>query len=129
MVSAHNLIIGTPYVDIGGKSVVRCTNREGDYCELEYHKRGWTSSSAFKVDGEIYNNKKEVIYKLEGKWSDKVSLVNNKTGLKEVIWTKNPYPDNWEFMYGMTRFGLQMNYLPNFLAKVIPPTDTRHRPD
>lgn len=80
--------------------------REGEYVELEYHKRGWTASSAFKVDGELYSSKKEIAYKFEGKWSDKLFLINNKTGQKECVWTKNPYPDNWEFMYGMTRFGL-----------------------
>ena len=77
--SAHNLIIGTPYVDIGGKSVIRNCSREGEYCELEFHKRGWSTSSAFKVDGEVYNSKKEVMFKIEGKWSEKIALINNKT--------------------------------------------------
>jgi oxysterol-binding protein 1 len=49
-VSAHNLIIGNLYLDLGGKSVIRnCANNE--YCELEYHKRGWSSSNSFRVDG------------------------------------------------------------------------------
>jgi hypothetical protein len=30
VISAHNLIIGTPYVDLGGKSVIRNCNREGE---------------------------------------------------------------------------------------------------
>jgi hypothetical protein len=76
------LILGTPYVDLGGKSHIRCINkeREGDYAEIEFHKRGWSASSAFKLDGDVYNSRKEVIFKIEGKWSDKVWLINNKTG-------------------------------------------------
>ncbi|CDW74380.1 oxysterol-binding protein [Stylonychia lemnae] len=129
VVSAHNLIIGTPYVDLGGKSIIRNCSREGEYCELEFHKRGWSASSAFKLDGEVFNSRKEVIYKIEGKWSERVNLINNKTGNKEYTWIKEAYPENWEYMYGMTRFGLQMNYFPNFMQKIVAPTDTRRRPD
>jgi hypothetical protein len=45
------------------------------------------------------------------------------------LWTKDPYPDNWEYMYGMTHYTLQMNYLPNTLRPYLPPTDCRLRPD
>jgi hypothetical protein len=30
--SCHNLIIGTPYVDLSGKSVIKNLKREGDEC-------------------------------------------------------------------------------------------------
>jgi hypothetical protein len=76
------LIIGNLYLDLGGKSVIRNLTT-GDYCELEYHKRGWSSSSAFKVDGEVYSKKKEVFFKIEGKWSEGATLTNTKTGAKE----------------------------------------------
>lgn len=125
------MIIGSPYVDLGGKSYVRCCNkeREGDHVELEFHKRGWSASSAFKLDGEVFTNKKELVYKIDGKWSEKIFLTHARSGQKDCIWTKEPYPENWEYMYGMSHFGLQMNYFPNFLQKVLPPTDTRRRPD
>lgn len=42
---------------------------------------------------------------------------------------KSPYPENWDYMYGMTQFMLQLNYLPKQMRTVIPPTDTRWRPD
>lgn len=127
--SAHNLIIGTPYVDLGGKSIVRNITRTGEYCELEYHKRGWSSSNSFRVDGEIYNVKKEVVLKIDGRWNDKIYFINPRNNAKEVIWTKEPYPENWEYMYGMTRLGIQLNYFPNYLHNVVAPTDTRRRPD
>jgi hypothetical protein len=40
-----------------------------------------------------------------------------------------PYPENWEYQYGMSDFMIQLNYLPKQLAKKIAPTDTRLRPD
>ena len=32
-------------------------------------------------------------------------------------------------MYGMTHHQLQFNYLPNEIRDLLPPTDTRFRPD
>ena len=47
----------------------------------------------------------------------------------ERVWRKTPYPEQADFMYGMSHFHLQMNYFPSWLGKVIAPTDTRRRPD
>ena len=97
------MIIGTPYLDLGGNSVIRnCAT--GDYCEFEYHKRGWSSTNSYKVDGEVYNAKKELIFKIEGKWSEKGVIINAKNGNKEEIWHKTPYPENADYMYGMSHF-------------------------
>ena len=43
--SAHNLIIGTPYVDLHGKCVI--TNHvTQETCDLEFKPKGWGNSSA-----------------------------------------------------------------------------------
>lgn len=130
VISAHNLIIGSPYVDLGGKSVIRNCSREGEQCVLEYHKRGWTANSAFKADGEIFDSKNKCVYKVEANWSSKFVLINAKNpNDKEILWNKSPYPEKWEYMYGMSHFMIQLNYFPSHLERVVPPTDTRRRPD
>jgi oxysterol-binding protein 1 len=45
------------------------------------------------------------------------------------VFDKPPYPDNWEWQYGMSNFTMQLNYFPSWLDKYLPPTDTRRRPD
>jgi len=45
------------------------------------------------------------------------------------MWTKSSYPDNADFMYGMSFHNLQLNYLPNTLKPLLAPTDCRFRPD
>ncbi len=53
--SAHNLIIGQPYLDAGGKGYIRntaCPNEQ--YVEIDFHKRGWSSGTYFKLDGYVY---------------------------------------------------------------------------
>ncbi len=132
-ISAHNLIIGTPYLDLGGTATIKNLSKPNEISSIEFHKRGWSESSYFRIEGVIYANggqKKEVpVYLLEGKWSESVTLVNEKTKEKEVLWTKTPYPEQWELMYGMSHFMLQLNYFPKQFRKVIAPTDTRWRPD
>lgn len=54
VISAHNLIIGTPYLDISGKSIVKNLSNPGEFCELEFHKRGWSASSYYRVEGDIW---------------------------------------------------------------------------
>ena len=55
--------------------------------------------------------------------------MNCKTGERELMWTKTPYPENSDFMYGMSLHNLQLNYLPNTLRPLLAPTDVRFRPD
>lgn len=131
-VSANNLIIGTPYLDLHGSSTIKNLSKPGEVCILNFHPRGWSASSYYKIDGDIYRGpqkKDNSLYKFEGKWNEGVSLINVKTGYNEVIWRKHPYPEQWEYMYGFTRFMLQMNYFPKQLRKIVAPTDTRWRPD
>ena len=45
------------------------------------------------------------------------------------MWTKTPYPENSDFMYGLSLHNLQLNYLPSTLRPLLPPTDVRFRPD
>jgi hypothetical protein len=136
--SAHNLIIGTPYIDMSGKSIIKNISSHsdspssGEYCELEFFKRGWTSANAFKVEGAVKNVKGETIYKIEGRWNDKVYVVRkleNGEEERELVFEKEKYPEKWEQMYGMTHFGIQHNYFPSWLKNVVAPSDSRRRPD
>ena len=52
-----------------------------------------------------------------------------QTGHKQVVWTKNPYPEKCEWMYGMSKFHMQANYFPKRLYDQVAKTDTRWRPD
>jgi hypothetical protein len=99
--NVHNLILGTPYIDVSDKSTVRNLDKEkGEYGVLRYYERGWNSSSHFRVEGEVYTgatggSKGEIVYKIEGRWNESATLINVKTGEREVLWRKNPFPENW----------------------------------
>lgn len=68
---------------------------------------------------------------ITGNWVSQIFLqrVLPSKGNQELVWTKNPYPEQADFMYGMSHFALQTNYFPSWLDNVVAPTDTRRRPD
>lgn len=67
--SCHNIIIGTFYVDLQGKSFIRNLTRPGERCEINYFLRGWSNHNAFRVEGTVFNDKNEAVYKIEGRWN------------------------------------------------------------
>ena len=64
--------------------------KPNELCELDFQKRGWSASSYFRVDGQIFANgggKKDTpVYRIEGNWSESAVLIHNKTGEREVTW-------------------------------------------
>ena len=56
-VSAHNIIIGTMYIDIGGSASVKIIGNSNIRAVLNYTKKGWFSKEEYKIDGfvEKYN--------------------------------------------------------------------------
>jgi hypothetical protein len=129
-VCVHNLIIGSPYLDPSTKGFVRnssCPNEQ--YAEITFQKRGWSQENYFKLSAEVYSYPGVVAYRIEGKWSDTVYLIDEKTGERELVFKKAPYHQDVDYMYGMTNFQLQFNYLPDAMRPHLPPTDARFRPD
>lgn len=78
-VSAHNLILGTPYIDLGGGSTVKILPKDGSSeiykCSLKYTKRGWFSKEEFKVEGQVklYEDENDKVgiplYQIHGNWN------------------------------------------------------------
>lgn len=140
IMSLHNFIIGTPYIDIGETMTI---NKAGSKQKavLEFHRRGWfgKDKDVCKLDGKICNaveggkKKKftDTSMLITGNWNADISFqkVLPQKGEVEMIWRKDPYPEQAEMMYGMSHFSLQMNYFPQWLHNRVAPSDTRRRPD
>ena len=123
-------MIGTPYLDVSGTIEVKNLSHSSKLsAQLTFFPRGWGESTYHKVVGEVFSGPGQVAYKIEGKWNQTISIIDCKTGQSEEVFKKQAYPENWEFMYGMSNYSLQLNYLPNHLVPFLPPTDTRFRPD
>ena len=70
-ISIHNIIIGTPYLDLAGKLYLRNMDMPNErYSVVEFFKRGWSANSYFRVTADVYSSANEIAYRLEGKWSE-----------------------------------------------------------
>ena len=124
------------YIDLVQTMKVKNTNN-GICCDIKFIERGWFSKEAFKLEGYTYHEDtpKKKVTKVFGNWNDKIFIAradlpkDEEQQQAELVWQKNPYPEKWASMYGLSHFGLQTNYFPKRLHKLVAPTDTRRRPD
>ena len=107
---------------------------------VNFHRRGWfgKDKDIAKLDGEICTEqvegkkkKNESFMAITGNWNADIYLQKIKPtkGQQELVWSKTPYPEQADMMYGMSHFSIQMNYFPSWLHNKVAPTDTRRRPD
>ena len=109
--SMHNYIIGTPYIDLG--ETLRVTRMGTNLvCTIDFERRGWFGKEICKLEGKVTKTEGTKASKpyvlITGNWNAKVyvqSLLPQK-GNSECVWTKAPYPEKVDFMYGMSRFSL-----------------------
>jgi hypothetical protein len=139
VMSAHNLVIGSMYIDVGETMTVSKVDQiDSEIATINFTRRGWFSKEAFKCEGEVTvfdtkTSSRKVVYIIYGNWNHEVYIraVNGgkPIGEAELIWKKKPYPAKWDHMYGMSHFSLQLNYFPKHLHNKVAPTDTRRRQD
>ena len=90
MISAHNLVIGTPYIDIGGHAVLRILEDPSVVCKIHFIKRGWLSKDEFKLEGDVQyvpakkskkKDKELLLYKVHGNWNSQIYVSQYKNGV------------------------------------------------
>ena len=150
------ILVGNPQVDNHGE--VRITNHTtGEYCILNFKARGWRSSSAYEIEGEVFNKNKERVWALGGHWNDSIyakrvtykdvedfSINGKNNGKIKKINNKNvesgPNYDGEKFLvwsanprpdspFNLTQFAITLNAPQPHLLPWLAPTDTRLRPD
>jgi hypothetical protein len=62
-----------------------------EYLILTYHKRGWTGPQEYKVEGDIFDKRGDVVMRLEGRWDKEMVLIDLNSGERKTLWTKSEY--------------------------------------
>lgn len=144
------ILVGNPQVDNHGEVKI-VNHNNGEYCILNFKARGWRSSNAYEVKGEVYDKNKKKIWVLGGHWNDSIygKKITNKSndeieisnkkgskgsmdkgpnydGEKFLIWKANK---RYESPFNLTQFAISLNAPQTNLLPWLPPTDTRLRPD
>ena len=121
----------------------------GEVCHLDFKPRGWKASSAYQVSGKVSSVDGTTRWSMGGRWNDKIfarltpgyeeatgKLEAADTTLKShepgsdrafLVWQAHDRPAGIPF--NLTPFVVTLNAVPAKLKPILPPTDTRLRPD
>lgn len=120
--------MGELYLDLVGTCVAK-NHTTGEECEFTCIQRGWKNKNAFRVEGVIRDSEGVERYDFEGFWNEYFEMKNWDTGEVTRLWEINPRLEMWDHLYHLSLFGIQLNYLDDHLASLLPPTDSRFRQD
>ncbi|KAL8949424.1 MAG: hypothetical protein Q9222_004461, partial [Ikaeria aurantiellina] len=118
----------------------------GESCTLDFKPRGWKASSAYQVTGKVLDRDGKTRWSVGGRWNDKIyarltpgfedSELKPTTRIAHdadassqafLVWQAHVRPTGIPF--NLTPFVVTFQHLPDRLRPLLPPTDTRFRPD
>lgn len=126
--SINNLFVGQKSVDHFGQLTLT-NHTTGEKIIADFKKKGIFGSGSH-VKGQVYDANGNVVYKIEGKWSDELHAIpvdDSKEPL--LIWKRIVDETVNEKEYNLPLFAKQLNELPPWLEGHLPRTDSRLRPD
>ncbi|XP_059093305.1 oxysterol-binding protein-related protein 3-like [Tigriopus californicus] len=121
----HNLFGGAErWVDLYGECVIKSSSL---VCKIDFVKASYWSNKRHEIFGTITNTDGKVLQHLFGKWSE--ALYCGKAPSARCIWRPAILPADSQLYYGFSQFAIQLNELLGNEKDLLPPTDTRFRPD
>jgi len=145
--SVSGFITGSTTIDHFGDMVV-VNHATGDKCTLSFMPRGWRSSNAYEIKGQVTDASGNKVWDIAGRWSSQLLARHSNTqgglnpdskhsGADPVASSKNDneYLLLWrnsektDTPFNLTPFAITLNSKPDGLTKWLPPTDCRLRPD
>ncbi|XP_062955056.1 oxysterol-binding protein-related protein 3 isoform X7 [Cynocephalus volans] len=85
------------------------------------------STNAHEIEGTVFDRSGKAVHRLFGKWHE--SIYCGGSSSSTCVWRANPMPKGYEQYYGFTQFALELNEMDPLSKSLLPPTDTRFRPD
>lgn len=106
--------------------------------ELNYKQCGWFSRNYREVEASILDDQQQEVYKISGKWNEQ--LIMNKVGNAPahgntagptILWshTIKKSTDPRFSSIGWTEYTVKLVTIDDELKYILPPTDSRLRPD
>ncbi|KAH7447555.1 hypothetical protein KP509_01G111700 [Ceratopteris richardii] len=134
--SIYNLIIGKLYCDHYGTMRIQ-GNRELS-CRLKFKEQSIIDRNPHQVQGFVHDKTGQKLASLFGKWDESMYYVPGDLAAKpkgydpmteaELLWERNK-PSVFSTRYNLTSFAITLNELTPGLKELLPPTDSRLRPD
>uniref|UniRef100_A0A6Q2YLR1 Oxysterol-binding protein n=1 Tax=Esox lucius TaxID=8010 RepID=A0A6Q2YLR1_ESOLU len=125
----HNVLSQQRWLEHYGDITIRNNNSDICTCKITFVKsRYWGSdSSKNEVQGQVLNRAGEVVHRFGGLWHE--GIFCDTLPIPQCLWKPSVQPEDHYQYYGFSRYARELNELTPELQKVLPPTDTRFRPD
>ncbi|XP_032142861.1 oxysterol-binding protein-related protein 3 isoform X3 [Sapajus apella] len=123
----HNILSGQRWIEHYGEIVIKNVNDDSCYCKVNFIKAKYWSTNAHEIEGTVFDRSGKAVHRLFGKWHE--SIYCGGSSSSACVWRANPMPKGYEQYYGFTQFALELNEMDPSSKSLLPPTDTRFRPD
>ncbi|KAM6450800.1 oxysterol-binding protein-related protein 3 isoform 3-T6 [Liasis olivaceus] len=123
----HNILNGQRWIEHYGEIIIKNLNDDSCHCKLTFVKTKYWNRSVHEIEGSVLDKNGKVVHRLFGKWHE--SIYCGTPSSSNCIWRAKPMPKDYEQWYGFTQFALELNELDPITRPLLPPTDTRFRPD
>uniref|UniRef100_A0A3B5L1F5 Oxysterol-binding protein n=1 Tax=Xiphophorus couchianus TaxID=32473 RepID=A0A3B5L1F5_9TELE len=125
----HNVLSQQRYLEHYGEVTIQNLTDNTCTCKITFVKsRYWGSdSNKNEVQGTVIDQSGNVIHRFGGLWHEGIFCDTLPT--PKCIWKPNPQPKDYLLYYGFSSFAMELNELTPNLKPLLPPTDTRLRPD
>ncbi|ELV13635.1 Oxysterol-binding protein-related protein 3 [Tupaia chinensis] len=123
----HNILSGQRWIEHYGEIVIKNLNDDSCHCKVNFIKAKYWSTNAHEIEGTVFDRSGKAVHRLFGKWHESIYCGGASSSI--CVWRANPMPKGFEQYYGFTQFALELNELDSSSRSLLPPTDTRFRPD
>ncbi|XP_028989992.1 oxysterol-binding protein-related protein 7 isoform X6 [Betta splendens] len=125
----HNVFSQQRYLEHYGEVTIGNLNSNVCTCRITFVKsRYWSSdSSKNEVQGTVLDQSGSVIHRFGGLWHEGIFCDTLPT--PKCVWKPHPQPKDYLLYYGFSTFAMELNELTPDLEPLLPPTDSRLRPD
>ncbi|KAJ2725996.1 Oxysterol-binding protein 3 [Coemansia sp. Benny D115] len=125
----RGLIAGTRSVDFTGEMTV-VNHSTGDRCTVTFKEGGMFTSSNDEVECHLFRGSSSTCERvLRGSWSSHLRHERMPGQHSDTLWTAAALPADAAKYYNFNYYTMRLNDLPDALRPLLPPTDTRLRPD
>uniref|UniRef100_A0A8C5B7V0 Oxysterol-binding protein n=1 Tax=Gadus morhua TaxID=8049 RepID=A0A8C5B7V0_GADMO len=125
----HNVLSQQRYLEHYGEVTITNLSSPACTCRITFVKARYWGSETTKneVQGTVLDQGGSIIHRFGGLWHEGIYCDTLPT--PKCIWKPNPQPKDHLLYYGFSLFAIELNELTPELKTLLPPTDSRLRPD
>ncbi|KAI5607257.1 oxysterol-binding protein-related protein 7, partial [Silurus asotus] len=124
----HNVFSQQRWLEHYGDVVIRNLKSDVCSCKISFVKsRYGGGENKNEVKGVVLDQAGNVVHSFGGSWHE--GIFCDTLPEPQCLWKPNPQPEDYFDYYGFSYYARELNELTPELKEVLPPTDTRFRPD